>query len=58
MTPEPYPTLPSSSSTVEASSRAVTRWLEEKIRSSMRQSVATLAAQLRAEQEERERLRR
>ena len=37
----------------EASSRAVTRWLTQKIQSHMRRSMAELTARLRAEQEER-----
>ena len=37
----------------EASSRHVQRWLEHKIKESMRLSLKSMTAQLRAEQEER-----
>ncbi|MEH0423134.1 hypothetical protein [Streptomyces sp. B21-083] len=41
------------SSTSDASSRAVTRWLEQKLKESMLRSLRDLTAQLRAEQEKR-----
>jgi hypothetical protein len=41
-------------STGDASSRAVTRWLERKIKESMRHGVRELTAQLQAERRERD----